>query len=110
MIIILTIIDVSIWITVALQLARVLIQGTIMDVLSTLRVGVYEDDEGRIWAVDKYGRWLYQVGGYGFYGKQLFQSHGLVTGYGVDTVTKYTEVIPWTTCVKNGVRTTGPYP
>jgi hypothetical protein len=40
-----------------------------MDVLSTLRVGVYEDDEGRIWAVDKYGRWLYQVGGYGFYGK-----------------------------------------
>lgn len=40
-----------------------------MDVLSTLRVGVYEDDEGRIWAVDKYDRWLYQVGGYGFYGK-----------------------------------------
>lgn len=32
-----------------------------MNTLSTLRVGVYEDDEGRIWAVDKYGRWLYQV-------------------------------------------------
>ena len=32
-----------------------------MQDLSALQVGTYEDNEGRVWAIDKYGRWLYRI-------------------------------------------------